>query len=305
MKSIELKGKCQGEQHRIFISLNNDKLCVECPDHDFDLDDVELAFGVAPRARNYCSGIYYAWHGIVGVSLDQVNICLTNARTHGLTSKVAKKIFGPDISKLFYEGVRSFDFAKELIRYRVYPSNAPFDPVAAENFVLNHRESFISNFAELALAGGSKLNDADVEWVRENDLSLIYVIKKLQAPDVWWQLEPTLDRDKLNNWWRTLRKHYIDASGELILTFINKYPVPLKGIEFVTLEELEDLLIINNPELQRVLYRLLVSFRIDDLPSLLAAHKKGWSINDLNTTPERDILNELNLARKAYVSSVR
>ena len=302
MKSIEIKGRCKGEQHRIFITIENNKLFVKCPDHDFELDDVELAFGAAPKTRHYCSGIYSAWHGVIGVPLEQVNTCLINAKTHGLTSKVAKQLFGPGISKLLYEGVRSIDFAKELVRTHVYPSRSPFDPAGAESFVTNYKGTFRNNFAELAIAGGCKLNSKDVHWIKQNRLSLGYVIRKINFPDVWLQVDPSLDRDKLNSWWRTLRKYYSDASGEHILTFINTYPLPLKGIEFVPFAGIEVLLTDINPELQRSLYRLLIDFKIDDLPSLLVAHRKNWSIKYLNSMHKQDILGELDLGRKAWVS---
>ena len=230
-----------------------------------------------------------------------MNACLANARTHGLTSKTAKQIFGPDISKLLYEGVRSIDFAKDLIRFRIYPSRAPFDPATSESFV-NGFQVNKRNFAELAIVGGMKINESDQAWLRQNNITFQRLIKLLNNPDGWPLLDPSLDRDKLNHWWRALRKHYSAASGEFILIFINAFPIHLKGMEFVNLSELEAFLLDNNPEIRRVLYRLIAEFNIDDLPSLMAAAEKNWSINKLNTIPERELLADLDKSRKQWMS---
>jgi len=302
VEQIQLKGKCRGGQHRVIIHIKNQRLHVECPDHDFDLDEVEQAFGAAPRERNYCSGIFYAWHGVSGIALEQVYACLCSARTHGLTSKTAKHLFGADISNLLYNGVRSIDFANELVQARVYPTRAPFDPAASESFTTKYRRSLRGSFAELAIAGGIKLDATDVAWIIEKKLALGYVLKNINYPDMWETLDPSLDRDKLNNWWRVLRKNYPEVSGEIILNFVNIFPTHLKGIEFVPINVIEYILLNNKPRQFKAIYRVIMDFNINDLPSILVVWKRNWTITDLNDTPESVIIDTIEKERELLVS---
>lgn len=294
---LEFSGRCQGSVHKVSIFILDGTVTVECPDHDFELDEVEESFGSAPRNRRYCNAIHEAWHGMKGVSLDTIHECLSGAKTHGLTSKAAKRLLGAEVSQILYSGVRSVDFAKSLVACGIFPVNVPFDVVASERFVTQSDWSTQFGFYDAAIAGGIGMLGSDIEWIIERKITLGYVNKALFNPRFWQQLDPDRDRYKLISWWRKVRHHMSSASGELVVTFISNFPIHLERVDQVTKEELETFVVDGSTEYQNVTNRLIQNYQVYDLPTLLEVRKSQWTVKKINQLNTHDLMIELKKLR--------
>lgn len=282
MHEIEIKKKCQGRIHRVRIRIEKGAIVVSCPDHDFDLDEIQEAMEVSPQSRNFCLGVYAGWTGMRDVTLDQVQACIQGARSHGLTSKAAREVFGFQVAELLYLGIRSPRSAEQLLSALVWPTRVPFDPAAAERFVQCHPTLERADFAVAATAGGIGFDQSDVDWLEQEGVGLSFAVERLYEPQMWRLTTGNHTRGELNQWWRTARSLIPRGNGQLIINLVAALPIPLTDLQLLPMDELELLATIREPQGLLLARRLITDFDIRDAPTLAALVASKWTPKDLS-----------------------
>lgn len=281
MEEIEIKKKCQGTMHRISIRMENGEIKISCPDHDFELDEIKEAMEGPSTTKSFCLGVYTGWTGIRDVTLAQVAARINGARSHGLTSKTAREIFGTQTANLLYLGVRSPNFAQKLLASLVWPTGVPFDPAAAERFVNAQPKSAKSNFAVAATAGGMGFDQSDIDWLDQEGIDLRFAVENLYEPPMWHLMRQGKTRDDVNKWWRTSRVLVPRGNGRLVINLVSTLPSPLTDLDLVPMDGLEMLTTIRRTHGLAVAYRMITGFNIHDAPTLAAIIDAKWTIQEL------------------------
>jgi hypothetical protein len=216
------------------------------------------------------------------VTLDQVEACIQGARSHGLTSKAAREVFGFQVAELLYLGVRSPRFAERLLSALVWPTKVPFEPAAAERFVQCHPTLERGDFAVAATAGGIGFDQSDVDWLTQEGVSLRFAVERLYEPQMWRLTTGDHARFELNQWWRTARNLIPVGNGQLIINVIAALPIQLTDLQSLPVADLELLTTIRDPQVLLLTHRLITDFNIRDAPTLAAIVASKWTPKDLS-----------------------
>jgi hypothetical protein len=281
MEEFEIKKKCQGKYHRVRIRMENGEIAVSCPDHDFDLDEIQEAMESCSSSRNFCNGVYAGWTGMRDVTLDQVHASIAGAKSHGLTSKTAREIFGYHVTELLYLGIRSPIFAKQLLDSRIWPTKVLFNLTASEHFVQSHPEYASSDFAVAATAGGIEFDKSDIDWLAQESVDLRFAVERLYEPAMWRLMTRGNTRNELNTWWRTARSLVPGGNGRLVINFVAAIPIPLTDLEFLQINELELLSTIHRSPERLLAHFLITDFDIRDALTLVAIIDAKWTLQDI------------------------
>jgi hypothetical protein len=282
MEEFEIKKKCQGKYHRVRIRMENGEIAVSCPDHDFDLDEIQEAMESCPASRNFCNGVYAGWTGMRDVTLDQVHASIAGAKSHGLTSNKAREIFGYQVAELLYLGIRSPIFAKQLLDSRVWPTKVPFDLTASEHFVQSHPEYASSDFAVTAMAGGIGFDKSDIDWLGQESVDLRFAVERLYEPAMWRLMTWGNTRDELNTWWRAARSLVPGGNGRLVIHLVSTLPSPLTDLDLASITEIDKLTLLQRTQGILLAHRLITDFNICDVLTLVAIIDAKWSLQDIN-----------------------